>query len=68
MADHVVDDAFPPLEGNDDSIVLVASFELLGPHQHFDLVLVQDLNGIGRVLKPPHWCSVFLLVDETWTG
>ena len=64
VAYHVVDDAFAPLKGNDDSIVLVSPLELIRPHQHSNLLLVQDFNWVGGRLQPPYWGSIFLLVNK----
>lgn len=55
MADHVVDNPFPPLKGNDDPIMLVATLELIRTHQQLHLLLVQDLNWVRGAFKPPHW-------------
>ena len=66
VADHVVDDTLAPLKGNDDGIVLVSPLELIWPHQHSNLLLVQDFNWVGRRLQPPYRGSIFLLVNEPW--
>ena len=64
MADHVIDNALAPLEGDDDRIVLVATLELVRAHEDFDLFLVKNLYRIGRAFQPPHRGSVLLLVKE----
>lgn len=65
MADHVVDNPLPPLEGDDDSIMFVSPLELVRANQHTDLLLVQDFNWVGRRLQPPHRGSILLLVNES---
>ena len=65
VADHVVDNALPPLEGDDHCIVFVAPLELIRTHKDLHLLLIQDLNGVGGILKPPYWSRILLLVNET---
>ena len=66
MADHVIYDTLAPLKGDNDGVMLVATLQLVGANQHLDLLLVQDLDGVGAVLQPPDGSCVFLLVDEAW--
>ena len=64
MADHVVHSPFPPLETDNHGVMLVASLEVVRANEHFDPVLVQDLDGVGGRLQPPHWGSILLLIEE----
>ena len=66
MADHVIHDALAPLKGDDDRVVLVAALQFIGANQYLNLLLVDDVDGVGAVLQPPDGGRVFLLVNEAW--
>ena len=67
VADHVVDDTFAPLKGDNDRVMFVSPLQLLRAHQHLDLLLVEYFYRVGGSLQPPHWGSILLLVQETCT-